>query len=175
MINSKHVSLIAGDINANNNQVQSAIELLDGGDTVPFIARYRKEATGGLDDTQLRQLEERLGYLREMDNRRETIIKAIEEQGKLTDVLQQSIMNADTKTRLEDLYLPYKKKRQTKAQKARLAGLDPLLNQLLMWKCWLNNTFTARAMMSLCMSKIQPLHWMVPDKLLWKTWPRMLI
>ena len=116
MINSKHVSLIAGDINANNNQVQSAIELLDGGDTVPFIARYRKEATGGLDDTQLRQLEERLGYLREMDNRRETIIKAIEEQGKLTDVLQQSIMNADTKTRLEDLYLPYTPNQSAKSQ-----------------------------------------------------------
>lgn len=131
MINSKHVSLIAADINAQNNQVQSAIELLDGGDTVPFIARYRKEATGGLDDTQLRQLEERLGYLRELDDRRITIIKAIEEQGKLTDALKQSILSADTKTRLEDLYLPYKKKRQTKAQKARLAGLEPLLQQLI--------------------------------------------
>ena len=131
MINSKHVSLIAGDINATNNQVQSAIELLDGGDTVPFISRYRKELTGGLDDTQLRQLEERLGYLRELDDRRETIIKAIDEQGKLTDVLKQSILSADTKTRLEDLYLPYKKKRQTKAQKARLAGLEPLLQKLI--------------------------------------------
>ncbi len=131
MINSKHVSIIAAEINAKNSQIQSAIELLDGGDTVPFIARYRKEITGGLDDTQLRQLEERLGYLREMDDRRETIIKAIEEQGKLTDALKQSIMAAETKTRLEDLYLPFKKKRQTKAQKARLAGLEPLLQQLI--------------------------------------------
>ncbi|MCX7552997.1 Tex family protein [Marinicella sp. S1101] len=127
VVNSKHVQIIAAEINAQTKQIQSAIELLDGGDTVPFIARYRKEVTGGLDDTQLRQLEERLGYLRELDDRRETIIKAIEEQGKLTDALQQSIMAADTKTRLEDLYLPYKKKRQTKAQKARLAGLEPLL------------------------------------------------
>ncbi len=131
VINSKHVNIIAAEINAKNNQIQSAIELLDGGDTVPFIARYRKEMTGGLDDTQLRQLEERLGYLREMDDRRETIIKAIEEQGKLTDALKQSIMSAETKTRLEDLYLPYKKKRQTKAQKARLAGLEPLLQQII--------------------------------------------
>ncbi len=131
MVNSQHVSLIAGEINANNKQIQSAIELLDGGDTVPFIARYRKEITGGLDDTQLRQLEERLGYLRELDDRRETIIKAIEEQGKLTDELQRSIMTAETKTRLEDLYLPYKKKRQTKAQKARLAGLEPLLKKII--------------------------------------------
>ncbi len=127
----KHISIIAGEIKAKSNQIQSAIELLDGGDTVPFIARYRKEATGGLDDTQLRQLEERLGYLRELDERRLTIIKAIEEQGKLTESLQQSIMDADTKTRLEDLYLPYKKKRQTKAQKARLAGLEPLLQKII--------------------------------------------
>ena len=131
MINSKHVSIIAAEINAKNNQIQSAIELLDGGDTVPFIARYRKEVTGGLDDTQLRQLEERLGYLRDMDERRETIIKAIDEQGKLTATLNQAIMDADTKTRLEDLYLPYKKKRQTKAQKARLAGLEPLLQDII--------------------------------------------
>jgi len=131
VINSKHVNIIAAEINAKNNQIQSAIELLDGGDTVPFIARYRKEVTGGLDDTQLRQLEERLVYLREMDDRRETIIKAIDEQGKLTDALKQSILTAETKTRLEDLYLPYKKKRQTKAQKARLAGLEPLLQQII--------------------------------------------
>jgi len=125
--NSKHVNIIAAEINAKAQQIASAIELLDGGDTVPFIARYRKEVTGGLDDTQLRQLEERLTYLRDLDDRRETIIKAIEEQGKLTDALKQSIMAAETKTRLEDLYLPYKKKRQTKAQKARQAGLEPLL------------------------------------------------
>ncbi|MGJ8662180.1 MAG: Tex family protein [Marinicella sp.] len=129
--NHNHISLIAKEINAKNNQIQSAIELLDGGDTVPFIARYRKEVTGGLDDTQLRQLEERLSYLREMDDRRETILKAIDEQGKLTDALKQSIMTAETKTRLEDLYLPFKKKRQTKAQKARLAGLEPLLQQII--------------------------------------------
>ncbi len=131
VVNSKHISIIAAEINAKNNQIQSAIELLDGGDTVPFIARYRKEVTGGLDDTQLRQLEERLVYLREMDDRRMTIIKAIEEQGKLTDALKQSILSAETKTRLEDLYLPYKKKRQTKAQIARLAGLEPLLQKII--------------------------------------------
>ncbi len=125
--NSKHVNIIAAEINAKTQQIASAVELLDGGDTVPFIARYRKEVTGGLDDTQLRQLEERLGYLRELDDRRESIIKAIDEQGKLTEGLKQSIMAAETKTRLEDLYLPYKKKRQTKAQKARQAGLEPLL------------------------------------------------
>ena len=127
MANSKHVNIIAAEINAKTQQIASAVELLDGGDTVPFIARYRKEVTGGLDDTQLRQLEERLGYLRELDDRRESIIKAIDEQGKLTEGLKQSIMAAETKTRLEDLYLPYKKKRQTKAQKARQAGLEPLL------------------------------------------------
>ncbi len=131
MTNPEHISIIATEINAKNTQIQSAIELLDGGDTVPFIARYRKEVTGGLDDTQLRQLEERLGYLRELDDRRETIINAIKEQGKLTDTLKQSILSAETKTRLEDLYLPYKKKRQTKAQKARLAGLEPLLKQII--------------------------------------------
>lgn len=131
MVNSQHVAIIAGEINAKKQQIQSAIELLDGGDTVPFIARYRKEATGGLDDTQLRQLEERLGYLRALDERRETILAAIDEQGKLTESLQQAILSADTKTRLEDLYQPYKKKRQTKAQKARLAGLEPLLQQII--------------------------------------------
>ena len=131
MVNSQHVAIIAGEINAKKQQIQSAIELLDGGDTVPFIARYRKEATGGLDDTQLRQLEELLGYLRALDERRETILAAIDEQGKLTESLQQAILSADTKTRLEDLYQPYKKKRQTKAQKARLAGLEPLLQQII--------------------------------------------
>lgn len=130
-INQQHVAIIAPEINAKNQQVQAAIELLNAGDTVPFIARYRKEVTGGLDDTQLRSLEERLGYLRDMDDRRVTIIKAIEEQGKLTDVLKAAIMSADSKTRLEDLYLPYKKKRKTKAQKARLAGLEPLLEALI--------------------------------------------
>ncbi len=131
MVKVKHVNIIAAEIKADNKQIENAIELLDAGDTVPFIARYRKEVTGGLDDTQLRQLEERLGYLRELDERRETIIKTIEEQGKLTDALKRSILEAETKTRLEDLYLPYKKKRQTKAQKARLAGLEPLLQQII--------------------------------------------
>ena len=129
-INRQHIALIAPEIAAKEAQVQAAIELLNAGDTVPFIARYRKEVTGGLDDTQLRNLEERLGYLRDMDDRRDTILKAIDEQGKLTDTLKAAIMSADSKTRLEDLYLPYKKKRQTKAQKARLAGLEPLLDAL---------------------------------------------
>jgi uncharacterized protein len=126
-----HAQSIASLIGAKTQQVESAINLLDGGDTVPFIARYRKEVTGGLDDTQLRQLEDRLQYLRDLDDRRESIIKAIEEQGKMTDALKQSLLSADTKTRLEDLYLPYKKKRQTKAQIAREAGIEPLLNQII--------------------------------------------
>src|SRR5690606_20286487 len=99
--------------------------LLDEGATVPFISRYRKEVTGSLDDTQLRQLEERLNYLREMDSRRETILKSIAEQEKLTPELESQIQNAETKTQLEDLYLPYKPKRRTKAQIAREAGLEP--------------------------------------------------
>ncbi len=131
MAQNPHVNTIAAEINARPQQIASAIELLDGGDTVPFIARYRKEVTGGLDDTQLRQLAERLTYLRDLDDRRETILKAIDEQGKLNAELRQSIMAADTKTRLEDLYLPYKKKRLTKAQKARQAGLEPLLQRLI--------------------------------------------
>jgi len=111
-------------------QVIAAIELLDEGATVPFVARYRKEVTGGLDDAQLRLLEERLRYLRELDERRVTIIKSIDEQGKLTPELKASIMQADTKNRLEDLYLPYKQKRRTKAQIAREAGLEPLAHAL---------------------------------------------
>ncbi|MBA8885093.1 Tex family protein [Dokdonella fugitiva] len=117
---------IAADIAAQPAQVKAAVELLDGGATVPFIARYRKEATGGLDDTQLRLLEERLGYLRELEDRRAAILASIEEQGKLDDVLRAQILEADTKARLEDLYLPYKPKRRTKAQIAREAGLEPL-------------------------------------------------
>ncbi len=123
--------VIAGDINATISQVNAAIELLDEGATVPFIARYRKEATMGLDDTQLRTLEERLGYLREMEDRRAAIIKSIDEQGHLDEALKQSLMEADTKTRLEDLYAPYKPKRRTKAQIAREAGIEPLLDALL--------------------------------------------
>ncbi len=117
---------IAHDIAASTAQVQAAVELLDGGATVPFIARYRKEATGGLDDTQLRLLEERLRYLRELEDRRATILASIEEQGKLTDTLKGELLAADTKARLEDLYLPHKPRRRTKAQIAREAGLEPL-------------------------------------------------
>ena len=126
-----HAESISLLINAKAHQVDSAIALLDSGDTVPFIARYRKEATGGLDDTQLRNLEERLQYLRDLDARRETIINTIKEQGKLTESLKSSLLSAETKTRLEDLYLPFKKKRQTKAQIARDAGLEPLLDKIL--------------------------------------------
>ncbi|WP_430392143.1 Tex family protein [Dyella sp. 20L07] len=117
---------IAQDIAAKPDQVHAAVDLLDGGATVPFIARYRKEATGGLDDTQLRLLEERLRYLRELEERRSAILASVEEQGKLSDALKGDILAADTKARLEDLYLPYKPKRRTKAQIAREAGLEPL-------------------------------------------------
>ncbi|WP_413625009.1 Tex family protein [Luteibacter sp. Lutesp34] len=117
---------IAQDIAAKPEQVRAAVELLDGGATVPFIARYRKEVTGGLDDTQLRLLEERLRYLRELEDRRAAILDSIAEQGKMTDALRADILTADTKARLEDLYLPYKPKRRTKAQIAREAGLEPL-------------------------------------------------
>ncbi len=117
---------IAEAIAAQPAQVKAAVDLLDGGATVPFIARYRKEVTGGLDDTQLRLLEERLGYLRELEDRRAAILESIAEQGKLDDALKARILEADTKARLEDLYLPYKQKRRTKAQIAREAGLEPL-------------------------------------------------
>lgn len=123
-------ALIAQELGAREAQVVAAVELLDGGATVPFIARYRKEVTGGLDDTQLRTLEERLRYLREMEDRRGAILKSIEEQGKLTDELRAQILEADTKTRLEDIYLPYKPKRRTKAQIAREQGLEPLAEAL---------------------------------------------
>ncbi len=122
---------IAQELNVHPNQVAAAVALLDDGATVPFVARYRKEATGGLDDTQLRHLEERLGYLRELEDRRAAVIASISEQGKLTPALQADIAAAETKQRLEDLYLPYKQKRRTKAQIAREAGLAPLAEQLL--------------------------------------------
>jgi len=112
-------------------QVGAAVELLDGGSTVPFIARYRKEATGALDDAQLRALEERLGYLRELEERRAAVLDSIRSQGKLDDALEASILAADSKARLEDLYLPYKPKRRTKAQIAREQGLEPLADALL--------------------------------------------
>ncbi|HEX6927794.1 MAG TPA: Tex family protein [Gammaproteobacteria bacterium] len=117
---------LAGETGAAARQIAAAIELLDSGATVPFIARYRKEATGGLDDVQLRLLEERLRYHRELEERRSTVLAAIDEQGKLTDELRAQIDAADTKTRLEDLYRPYMKKRRTKAEIAREAGLEPL-------------------------------------------------
>lgn len=123
--------VIASELAVSPRQVGAAMELLDGGATVPFIARYRKEVTGGLDDTQLRQLEERLGYLRELEDRRSAVLKSIDEQGKLSDELRASILQADTKSRLEDLYRPYKPKRRTKAQIAREAGLEPLADALL--------------------------------------------
>ena len=122
---------LAQELAVSLSRIQAAVELLDDGATVPFIARYRKEATGGLDDTQLRFLEERLGYLRELEDRRGAILASIEEQGKLTPELRSEIEAAETKQRLEDLYLPYKPKRRTKAQIAREAGLAPLAEALL--------------------------------------------
>ena len=121
---------IAAEIGVKASQVIAAVQLLDEGATVPFIARYRKEATGELDDIQLRLLEERLAYLRELEERRTAVLASIEEQGKLTPELRGEIENAETKQRLEDLYLPYKQKRRTKAQMAREAGLEPLADAL---------------------------------------------
>lgn len=131
ILNMNITSLIANEINVSIDQVTAAIELLDGGSTVPFISRYRKEVTGGLSDTHLRLIEERLSYLRELESRRETILKSIEEQNKLTPELKQSILEVDNKAALEDLYLPFKPKRRTKAQIAKEAGLEPLAMDLL--------------------------------------------
>ena len=122
---------LAAELSVRENQVAATIELLDGGATVPFVARYRKEATGGLDDTQLRQLDERLRYLRELDERRDAILRSITSQEKLTPELEAALYAAADKTTLEDLYLPYKPKRRTKAQIAREAGLEPLADTLL--------------------------------------------
>ncbi|MCZ4101329.1 Tex family protein [Streptomyces sp. H39-C1] len=122
---------IAEELGVRQAQVQAAVDLLDGGATVPFIARYRKEATGTLDDAQLRTLEERLRYLRELDERRAAILESVESQGKLDDALKAQILAADSKARLEDIYLPFKSKRRTKAQIAREAGLEPLADALL--------------------------------------------
>jgi uncharacterized protein len=121
---------IAAELGVGGHQVRAAVDLLDGGATVPFIARYRKEATGALDDAQLRTLEERLRYLRELEERRGVILESIRSQGKLDDALQAQIMEADSKARLEDIYLPFKPKRRTKAQIAREAGLQPLADAL---------------------------------------------
>ncbi|MEI6066913.1 MAG: Tex family protein [Methylococcaceae bacterium] len=125
------IQRIAEELSVNIKQVSAAVALLDEGATVPFISRYRKEVTGGLDDTQLRQLEERLRYLRELNDRRKTILDSIRSQDKLTPELEKAIIEAETKTLLEDLYLPYKPKRRTKAQIAREAGLEPLADAVL--------------------------------------------
>jgi uncharacterized protein len=122
---------IAKELNVQVGQVAAAADLLSEGATVPFIARYRKEKTGGLDDTQLRKLEERLGYLSELADRRTTVLSSITEQGKLTPELQRAIAATETKVELEDLYAPYRPKRRTKAQIAREAGLEPLADALL--------------------------------------------
>ncbi|EPF5077303.1 Tex family protein [Yersinia enterocolitica] len=129
-MNEQLSSIIASEIQARPEQVIAAISLLDEGNTVPFISRYRKEVTGGLDDTQLRQLESRLGYLRELEDRRQTILKSIEDQGKLTEQLASAINGTMSKTELEDLYLPYKPKRRTRGQIAIEAGLEPLADSL---------------------------------------------
>ncbi|MDM7456447.1 MAG: Tex family protein [Tepidimonas sp.] len=134
------VARLADELGVRAAQVQAAVDLLDGGATVPFIARYRKEATGGLDDTQLRQLEQRLTYLRELEERRAAILRSIEAQGKLTPELRAALEAAATKQDLEDLYLPYKPKRRTKGQIAREAGLEPLANAL-----WANPTLDPHA------------------------------
>ncbi|HUZ67347.1 MAG TPA: Tex-like N-terminal domain-containing protein, partial [Beijerinckiaceae bacterium] len=122
---------IATELGVDENRVRAAVELLDGGATVPFIARYRKEATGQLDDAQLRSLDERLRYLRDLDERREAILESIRAQGKLDASLERALLDAETKSRLEDIYLPFKPKRRSKAQIAIEAGLAPLAEALL--------------------------------------------
>ena len=125
------IRTIARELGVSESQVTATVNLLDEGNTVPFIARYRKEVTGGLDDAQLRTLEARLTYLRELEARKATVLAAIEEQGKLTDELRDLILGCETKARLEDLYLPFKSTRRTKATIAREAGLEPLVEALL--------------------------------------------
>ena len=122
---------IAEELGVREQQISATVELLDGGATVPFVARYRKEITGGLDDAQLRTLEERLTYLRELEERRVAILNSVREQGKLDAALEAAIMAADSKGRLEDIYLPFKPKRRTKAEIAKEAGLEPLSELLL--------------------------------------------
>lgn len=130
MLNQQIAGIIAKELAVLPGQILSAIQLLDDGNTIPFIARYRKEMTGGLDDTQLRHFETRLIYLRELEERRQTILNSIEEQGKLTDELRSQIEQTQSKTELEDLYLPYKPKRRTKGQIAIEAGIEPLADLL---------------------------------------------
>ncbi|VFS58881.1 Tex-like protein N-terminal domain [Kluyvera cryocrescens] len=158
----RSAALLRGELQARAEQVESAVRLLDEGNTVPFIARYRKEVTGGLDDTQLRNLETRLGYLRELEDRRQTILKSISEQGKLTDELAKAINGTLNKTELEDLYLPYKQKRRTRGQIAIEAGLEPLADLL-----WTDpSTIQKRKRRNLSMpikaSPIAKPRWMVP-------------
>ncbi|MEC9313104.1 MAG: Tex-like N-terminal domain-containing protein, partial [Pseudomonadota bacterium] len=130
-ISARIAQTIATEIGAAAKQVSAAVQLLDEGATVPFVARYRKEVTGGLDDTQLRTLDERLSYLRELEARRGTILESIRSQDKLTDDLAAKIAKAGTKAQLEDIYLPYKPKRRTKAMIARENGLEPLAEAIL--------------------------------------------
>ena len=122
---------IAEELGVREQQVEATVALLDGGATVPFVARYRKEVTGALDDAQLRTLEERLNYLRELEERRTAILNSVREQGKLDAALEAAILAADSKGRLEDIYLPFKPKRRTKAEIAKEAGLEPLADMLL--------------------------------------------
>src|SRR5687768_12462129 len=122
--------ILATELTVELWQIEAALKLFAEGATVPFVARYRKEVTGGLSDTQLRDLEERHGYLTELADRKQVILKSIEEQGKLTDELKQAILETGNKARLEDLYLPYKPKRRTKGQIAKEAGLEPLADKL---------------------------------------------
>ena len=143
MLNQQISQIIAAELTVQPQQILAAIQLLDDGNTIPFIARYRKEATGGLDDTQLRHFETRLIYLRELEDRRQTILKSIEEQGKLTDELRDKIHATQSKTELEDLYLPYKPKRRTKGQIGIEAGLEPLAD--LLWNEPKNDPETAAA------------------------------
>ncbi|AJO89170.1 TPA: Tex family protein [Haemophilus influenzae] len=143
MLNQQISQIIAAELTVQPQQILAAIQLLDDGNTIPFIARYRKEATGGLDDTQLRHFETRLIYLRELEDRRQTILKSIEEQGKLTDELRDKIYATQSKTELEDLYLPYKPKRRTKGQIAIEAGLESLAD--LLWNEPKNAPETAAA------------------------------
>ncbi len=125
------IKSIALDLGVDPKQVAAAVALIDGGSTVPFIARYRKEATGSLDDAQLRRLDERLAYLRDLEERRTTVLRSVREQGRLDPTLEAAILAADSKGRLEDIYLPFRPKRRTRAETAREAGLEPLSDLLL--------------------------------------------
>ena len=133
MLSARICAHIAEEIAARSSQVEAAVRLLDEGATVPFIARYRKEMTGGLTDAQLRTLEERLVYLRELNDRRETILASTEAQGKLDDALKERLLKAETKQELEDLYAPYKSKRRTRAAIAKEAGLEPLAGRWILF------------------------------------------